>query len=99
MELRSLGNYEFSEILSVGASDLRNYEAVLAYIFRDFRMRSAFSSPGKDFGCAGAALGGTRSIFQRFFINMIDSEAKFESNSKQISIEVNRILMISARRS
>ena len=93
VELRSSGNIKFSEILNLGASDMRNYEAVLAYIFRySGDAERAFTSPGEDFGCAGAALGGTEIVVVNDFAsNLIDSEAKFETNSKPISIEVNRI--------
>ena len=92
LELRRSGNNKFSEILNLGASDLQNDEAVLAYVFSSFwRCGARFPAPAR----ISAALVRLWAAPERFFndlsSNSIDSEAKFESNSKPISIEVNRI--------
>ena len=63
-ELRSFGNVVFFWDFEPRASGLRNYGEALEYIVMNFAMRSAFSSPGEDVGCAGAALGGTGPSFQ-----------------------------------
>ena len=68
LELRSSGTVEFSKTLNLGASGLQNYEAVLGVSFCDFREAETVSSPGEDFGCAGAALGGLGATFSIFLL-------------------------------